>query len=250
MRSFSSAGLERLLDRQEVSSSNLLRATRKKHLKIQVFFYGNMINTIALDLGGVVVALNFEKALRHFREVGVADVEQYLNPFQQQGFFGDLEGGRINAEEFRQELSRITGRDATREDCMYACMGFIECVPTSSLEAIRRLRQAGYRLVLLSNTNPFVMSWAMSPAFDGKGRSLSDYFDACYLSYACKMMKPDPDYFRYLLDNELIRPDELLFVDDGPRNIEVAQSLGIHALLATDVASWPAETDRYLAAQR
>jgi putative hydrolase of the HAD superfamily len=209
-----------------------------------------MIKVIALDLGGVVVKLDFQQALRHFQEVGLTDAERYLNPFQQQGFFGDLEAGRINAEEFRQEFSRLTGREMTREECMYACMGFIDCVPQGNLDAISHLHCSGYRMVLISNTNPYVMSWGMSPAFDGKGRGLSDYFDACYLSYACKMMKPDPVFFRFVLDNELIRPDELLFVDDGPRNIEVAESLGIQALLASDAESWPADVDRYLASRR
>lgn len=205
-----------------------------------------MIKTIALDFGGVVIKLNFQKAIRRFEEVGLPDVERYLNPFQQQGFFGDLEGGRINAEEFRQEFSRLTGREMSREECMYACMGFIESVPQSSLDTVDRLRAAGYRVVLLSNTNPYVMSWAMSSAFDGRGRGLRNYFDACYLSYACHLMKPDPEIFRFVLDNELIRPDELLFVDDGPRNIEVARSLGIQALLTTDAESWPAEVEQIL----
>ena len=208
------------------------------------------IQTIALDLGGVVVKLNFEKAIRRFEELGLPNVERYLNPFQQQGFFGDLEAGRINAEEFRQEFGRLTGREMTSDECRYACMGFIECVPQAGLDAIDQLRQAGYRLVLLSNTNPYVMMWGMSPAFDGKGRALSDYFDACYLSYACGMMKPDPDMFRFVLDNELIRPGELLFVDDGARNIEVARSLGIQGILAADVDSWPAEVDRFLQSQQ
>jgi len=64
------------------------------------------------------------------------------------------------------------------------------------------------------------------------------------------MMKPDPDIFRFVLDNELVRPDELLFVDDGPRNIEVARSLGIQALLTTDVESWPSEVDHFLQTQQ
>lgn len=208
-----------------------------------------MIRTIALDLGGVVVRLNPEKAVRHFEEVGVPDARQYLDPFHQRGFFGDLEGGRINAEEFRQELGRLTGREMTHEECMYACMGFIEDIPRAGLDAIDRLRGAGYRMVLLSNTNPYVMSWAMSPDFDGRGRGLHSYFDACYLSYACKMMKPDPDFFRFMLDSELVRPAELLFLDDGARNVETARQLGIPSLLVSEISDWPAQVDRFLASQ-
>ncbi len=209
-----------------------------------------MIKTIALDLGGVVVAISFEKALRHFREVGLQDVERYLNPYQQQGFFGDLEGGQITAEEFRQEFSRLVGREVTAEECMYACMGFIDHVSLPALDAVVRLRADGYRVVLLSNTNPYVMTWAMSSAFDGHGHGLRWYFDACYLSYTCRLSKPDPDIFRFVLDNELIRPDEMLFVDDATRNIEVAQRLGIQTLLAGNATDWPAEVDRILLSQK
>ena len=170
-------------------------------------------------------------------EVSYGDAEEALftNPYEAKPVTVTLTAAKT-----------LTGREMTREECLYACMGFIECVPQTSLDAIDRLRGEGYRLALLSNTNPYVMSWGMSPAFDGKGRALSDYFDACYLSYACRMMKPDPDIFRFVLDNELIRPGELLFVDDGPRNVEVARELGIQAILATDADSWPAEVDRFL----
>ena len=207
-----------------------------------------MIKTIALDLGGVVVAIDITKAYKHFREVGLQDVERFINPFHQEGFFGDLEGGKITAEEFRQEFSRLVGREVTSEECKYACMGFIDGVSQPALDAVLRLRKAGYRVVLLSNTNPYVMTWAMSSAFDGRhpGHGLRWYFDACYLSYACQLSKPDPEIFRFVLDNELIRPDELLFVDDGARNVEVAQSLGIQGHVARNATDWPAEVDRIL----
>jgi putative hydrolase of the HAD superfamily len=82
------------------------------------------------------------------------------------------------------------------------------------------------------------MKWARSSAFDGNGHSLDDYFDACYLSYVCKMMKPDPDFFRLVLAQEKVQPEELCFLDDGPRNIEVAQSLGIRTLLVENNGEW------------
>ena len=91
------------------------------------------ITTIAFDLGGVVVALNMENAAKRFKELGVKDPHSFLNPFQQGGFFGDLEGGRIDAEGFRQELGKYTGRKMTYEECSYACMGFIESVPQRNL---------------------------------------------------------------------------------------------------------------------
>lgn len=197
-----------------------------------------MIKSIALDLGGVVVAINFNQAVSRFEELGVKDVGRILNPFQQGGFFGDLEGGRIGAGQFQEEMSRSCGRPVSREECHYACMGFIESVPLPNLDAILRLRKEGYRVVLLSNTNPIVMEWALSPAFDGRGHALSDYFDALYLSYRYRMMKPEPAFFRAVLEGEQVRPEELLFVDDGQVNIDAAARLGIRTMLVENNADW------------
>ena len=196
------------------------------------------IQTIALDLGGIVVAVSYEQAVRRFEEVGVKEVRSFLNPYQQGGFFGDLEAGKLDEAGFRRELERLTGRKMSYEACQYVCMGFIESVPQRNLEAVCALREKGHRVVLLSNTNSFVMKWAMSPEFDGNGHSLRDYFDECYLSYACKLMKPDPAFFQLVLEREKVAPGAMLFVDDGPRNIEAAQSLGIRTLFVESNADW------------
>ena len=197
-----------------------------------------MIKTIVFDLGGVIFAQNYEKAVSHFEEIGVSNARQLLDPFAQAGFFGDLESGRITADEYRRELSKLAGRELTDEDCKYAWTGYVDHLPQRNLEALRRLHREGFRLVLLSNTNPFMMMWAMSSEFDGMGHSLRDYFDACYLSYECRMMKPDTTIFRLMLDREGIRPYETIFIDDSERNVEAALSLGIQTICPKDNADW------------
>ena len=176
-----------------------------------------MIKTIVFDLGGVIFAQSFEGAIRHFEEIGVKDARKILDPFTQLGFFGDLESGKITAEEFKRQFSVYAGHDVTDEECKYACTGFVSHVPQRNLDALRRLRSEGYRLLLLSNTNPFMMMWAMSPEFDGKGHSLRDYFDACYLSYECRLVKPSKEIFQMVLEREGIKPEDTLFIDDRDR---------------------------------
>ena len=51
------------------------------------------------------------EALRRFKELGLADAERQLDPYTQSGIFGDVEEGKITAEEFRVELSRLVGRE-------------------------------------------------------------------------------------------------------------------------------------------
>ncbi len=205
-----------------------------------------MIKTIAFDLGGVIITIDQPQAISRFKEIGATQVEDYLNPYTQTGIFGDLEHGLISAEEFRVALGELMGKEFTYEQCAYAWQGYAKDVPQRNLDIVMRLRQEGYRVVLLSNTNPYMMDWAMSPAFDGKGHPLSYYFDHCYLSYQLKKMKPSEDIFREVLRQEQTFPDEVLFVDDGPRNVAAASQIGFRTFCPENGSDWTEEIYKFI----
>jgi epoxide hydrolase-like predicted phosphatase len=200
-----------------------------------------VIKNIVFDLGGVIMTLDPAEALRRFKALGLSDAERYLDAYTQSGIFGNLEEGKITAEDFRSKLSSLTGHELTFDECKHAWLGYRKDVPQRNLDLLKELRAKGYRLILLSNTNPFMMDWALSSEFDGKGSSLNDYFDALYLSYRLGIMKPAPDFFRQVLDNENILPEETLFVDDGPRNVEAAGKLGFITMCPDNGSDWTGE---------
>lgn len=205
-----------------------------------------MIKNIVFDLGGVIMTIDHAEALRRFKALGLADAERQLDPYTQTGIFGDVEEGKITADEFRRELGRMVGRELSFEECKHAWLGYRKEVPARNLDLLKRLRAEGYRLVLLSNTNPFMMDWGLSPAFDGKGGSLGDYFDALYMSFRIGVMKPDPAFFKHVLGKEGIRPEESVFVDDGPRNIEAARALGFNTFCPVNGTDWTADFSHWL----
>ena len=204
------------------------------------------IKTIVFDLGGVIITLDQSQAVRRFEELGLKDANERLNAYTQEGIFGELENGLITAEQFRAELSAMVGREVTMEECNYAWQGYAKDVPMRNLEAVTRLRQQGYRVLLLSNTNPCMMAWVNSDRFDGQGNPVSAYFDACYLSYEMKLMKPSEEIFRQLMMKEQIAPSEILFVDDGPRNVATASQLGMRTFCPENGADWTDEIYNYL----
>jgi putative hydrolase of the HAD superfamily len=206
----------------------------------------NQINTIVFDLGGVIVTIDHEEAIRRFREIGLKDAENHLDPYTQTGIFGDLERGIITASTFVRELSKLTGRQQSFESCLYAWLGYRKEVPQRNLDTLKQLRAEGYRLVLLSNTNPFMMNWAMSKEFDGQGKPLSHYFDSLVLSYQHKMMKPDPNFYHEMLMEEEIWATQTLFVDDSPRNVAAASQLGMRTYCPENGADWTKEIYKYL----
>ena len=184
-----------------------------------------------------MLALSFEQAVKRFEEIGLADARQRLDAFEQKGIFGDLESGRISAEDFRRELSLLVGRELSMDDCYQAWHGYVDHVPKRNLEAILSLRAKGYKVCLLSNTNPFMMQWADND-FDGEGHPIGYFFDAMYLSYECQTMKPRREIFEMMLKGQLAQPEETLFVDDGPRNVEAAKALGMQTLCPQNNEDW------------
>lgn len=197
-----------------------------------------MIKTILFDMGGVVITLNQQQAIERFKALGLHDAEQRLDAYTQQGIFGDLEAGKINEEDFRRELSLLVGHELSWEECRHGWLGYCGGVPQRNLDKMAELRKRGYRVVLLSNTNPFMMSWVMSDEFDGQGHSLGHYLDEAYMSYKCGAMKPSNVFFDAVIKGENLVPEETLFLDDGPRNIEAAKALGIKTLLVNNGEDW------------
>lgn len=182
-----------------------------------------------------------EEAIKRFKSIGFKNVENYLNPYTQTDIFGDIEEGKISAEQFRAKLSELIGKEVTYEECKFAWLGYRQDVPLRNLDILKKLKVQGYKLILLSNTNPFMMSWGLSGEFDGNGNSLESYFDSLYLSYKLGVMKPNKKIFQYIIDNEKIQPGESLFIDDGERNINAARLLGFKTLCPINGEDWTKE---------
>ena len=118
-------------------------------------------------------------------------------------------------------------------------------VPQRNLEAILDLRAKGYKVCLLSNTNPFMMQWA-NHDFDGQGHPIDYFFDAMYLSYECKVMKPRREIFDIMLRGQQSLPEETLFVDDGPRNVAAASQIGFRTFCPVNGADWTEEINKFI----
>ena len=205
-----------------------------------------MIKNLIFDLGGVIITLAPDEALRRFKSLGLENAEKQMDAYTQMGIFGQLEEGKISAEAFREELSRQVGREVTYDECRHAWLGYVKEVPQRNLDALLRLRSEGYRIILLSNTNPYMMSWVRSTEFDGHGHSIDYYMDACYLSYQLGVMKPDTEFFHRVLMTEKIMASETLFIDAGPRNVAPASQMGIRTYCPQNGADWTTTIYEYI----
>ncbi len=205
-----------------------------------------MIKTVIFDMGGVVITIDQDEAVKRFKNLGLTDAEDILNPYTQGGVFGALEEGKVDEDEYQRALEAMVGKKLSYEEIQHCWLGYMKEVPAKKLEAIQKLREKGYRVVLLSNTNPYVSAWTDSKDFSGDGHAIQSYFDALYRSFEVKFMKPDENFFRYVLSQEKLLPENALFVDDGPRNCAAASELGVRTYCPANGFDWTEEIYEYL----
>ena len=196
-----------------------------------------MIKNILFDMGGVIFRQDSEEAFRRFREVGL-DPEKYMGAFGQKEFFLDVENGKIDADTFCRKMAEASGREhVSWEEAQHCWLGFLKEVPVERLHYLLELKKH-YHVCLLSNTNPFMMSFTRSSKFSSDGKPISFYFDTLFCSYEMKAYKPDSEIFIKALDTDKMIADETLFLDDSMKNIVAAQRLGLQTLYVKTNEDW------------
>ena len=189
-----------------------------------------MIRNIVFDFGGVVTVSSRERAVKAFESIGVHDADTLLSAHQQQGMFADVESGKASADEFCQWLGSHCGSKITFDDVVKGWTGYVVDVPRERLDMLRMAKER-FNVYILTNTNPFMMSWARSTAFTPEGLSLDHFCHKIYASYEIGLLKPDLHIYHHLLDDAGIIPSETLFVDDSLVNVQAAESVGMVGVL-------------------
>ena len=71
-------------------------------------------------------------------------------------------------------------------------------------------------------------------------------FDRCFLSYEMSLLKPDPAYFRHMLDSLQVDAGDCLFIDDRPENVQSAKAMVINAFVFESVDKLKSDFKRVL----
>ena len=126
-------------------------------------------------------------------------------------------------------LNVIDNKGTVRED-IDACMkSFYEGPSEEKAAYLRSLKARGYKIFMLSNNNPIMMR-ICADDFSRVGISLTDFFDKIFISSTMKLMKPGQEIYLEAIRQSGLQADELLFIDDSPRNTEAARIAGIPSI--------------------
>lgn len=188
------------------------------------------VRNIIFDLGGVVIDLDRSEAIKALENLGLHDASALLGEYEQKGPFLMHEKGEISTSELFDMLLPQCKEGTRCTDIRDAFEQFLRLLPVERLKTITKLREKGFKVYVLSNTNPIMFTHWIDNAFRQEGKSMNDYFDGVVTSFQEKTCKPDPQIFKNLLDRYGLKPEETLMLDDSAANCASARSLGMEAI--------------------
>lgn len=187
------------------------------------------IKNIVFDLGGVLIDLDFPRALKAFEQAGLTDIAKDVQAFSREGIFMDLELGNITPENFFRAICERSTQPISIQQATDYWNLILKDIPQEKLHIIRDLRKR-YHVYLLSNTNQPHWEYICKKCFEKDGFTLHDYFEKIFLSYEMHLAKPDKQIFFQMLQDSQMNPEETLFIDDSEANCFSAEETGIHSV--------------------
>ena len=175
------------------------------------------MKNVVFDLGRVVFAQDPAKSTAEFKQFF-----SYVSLTPMPQFWVDYDMGVLSIDQVADELAAYRGVEpAFAREMIQIAIGKQETIaPTAAL--IADLKQAGYRLYVLSN---------MSREFIDFLREQEVYanFDGDVVSCEVGVVKPMPEIYDLLLERFSLEPSETIFIDDRRENIDAAEAKGISA---------------------
>jgi putative hydrolase of the HAD superfamily len=192
------------------------------------------IACLFLDIGGVLLTDGWN---HHARKRAAANfkLEWVEMEDRHRLTFGAYEEGKLALEEYLSRVVFYRKRPFTR--AQFRRFMFAQSKPyPEMIELVERLKvRHGLKIAVVSN----------------EGRELNDYrirrfkldrFVDCFIS-SCfvHIRKPDADIFRLALDIAQTPARQVVYIENTPMFVQIAQGLGIRSILHTDYQSTAAQ---------
>ena len=180
-----------------------------------------MIKTIIFDFGNVFINLDLEGALQYalntFKIQSLSDEMIAFNSLYEQGL--------VSTDEFLEFYTENFSK-LSKEELIEVWNFMLKDFPEHRLAFLKELKASSkYKLILLSNTNELHINWIKQHV--SFYNDFKNCFDAFYLSHEIHLVKPNKNIFEFVLNENKLKKDECLFIDDNKDNINTAESMTI-----------------------
>jgi putative hydrolase of the HAD superfamily len=203
----------------------MIRSTEEKTMK-----KATAITCVFLDIGGVLLTNGWDhqarkRAAMHFK-LAWAEMED-----RHHLIFDTYEEGKLTLEEYLDRVVFYQKRPFTR--AQFRRVMFAQSKPyPAMIELVCRLKaKYGLKIVVVSNEARELNSHRI------RKFSLDGLVDAFISSCFVHLRKPDADIFRLALDIAQAPARQVIYIENTPMFVQVAEDLGIRCILHTDYRS-------------
>lgn len=182
-----------------------------------------MITTIIFDIGNVLADFTWRE---HYERFGFDKemIERLADATVRSPLWNENDRGVMSDEEL---LQGFIDNDPQIEAEIRTALSDVSTIVIRNDYAIpwiQKLKGKGYRCLYLSN---FSRKAHIECA---EALDFIPYMDGGILSYQEKVIKPMPEIYQLLIDRYTLTPQECVFLDDTPKNLEGAKKFGIHTI--------------------
>ncbi len=183
-----------------------------------------MITTIIFDIGNVLADFAWKE---HFESFGYdeAMVKRIAAATVQSREWNEYDKGVLSDQEILDSF--IANDPEIGEDIRKVMTNVKTLIRRNdyAISWIQELKAKGYRCLYLSNFSHKAEE-ECADALD-----FLPYLDGGILSYQDRVIKPMPEIYRLLIQRYDLKPEECVFMDDMPQNLQGAEQFGIHTIL-------------------
>lgn len=187
-----------------------------------------MIKNIVFDVGFVLLGYRWKELIREFTqdEERVERIFGYMKD-DPEGQWKEYDRGMVTVEDVIAAFVRKYPEEAESLSWLFHQMDRMHVARPAVWEKLHQLKEAGYRIYLLSNYAEDMF------AIHTKDASFMEDLDGMMVSYMIHVNKPDPAIYQALCDRYQLKPEECVFFDDRLENIQAAVAFGMSGIQVT-----------------
>ncbi len=180
--------------------------------------------TIFTDIGGVLLTNGWDrngrkKAIEHFNLDPTETEERHHLTFD------TYESGKISLTEYLKRVVFYAERNFTEVEFRKFMFDQSQPIP-EMLALIRAIKEKyGIKIAVVSNEGRELNNYRI------KTFKLGEFVDFFISSCFVHFRKPDADIFKVALDIAQVPPEKVIYLEDRPMFVQVADTLGIHGII-------------------
>jgi putative hydrolase of the HAD superfamily len=185
------------------------------------------ITTLFTDIGGVLLTNGWDREARK-KAIKTFNLDADETEERHHLTFDTYESGKLSLDEYLDRIVFYEKRIFTKKKFRQFMFDQSKPFP-EMIEMVKQLKKQHNLKVAVVNNEGLELNERRIKTF--KLTEFVDFFiSSCYVHFR----KPDKDIFRIALSTAQVKPEQVIYLEDRPMFVQVAESLGIRGIRHKD----------------